>query len=515
MQRRQPLRHRLSLSRRTHSWHPWRLRRTALSLRRTQRPRPRGPHMHRPSRGLSVGSALPRWAWARCSVSKRSPTPTRRVTLAPKTSAMTRKARQPQTALTPRRRFPTSRSCSAEWRWPRASSCTSPCRRSMARKSDSHRRSLRRVLAWRYTESSNYERKIFALASVARRGIARRSLHFQRHARLPSHRRHSRRDVLGALRRILRSTALAQSSDTADFLEYCTQSGPGGGNACTLAQGAPDCEGYCTLYGAACGGDSHNPFMGQLPDDNSGSQAECIEKCKAVQPITDHEQPNSGYTWQSGKASGDTLGCRLYFVSAAVVDPAANCDFAGIRPAGACLGADSKPNCDNFCLALTTACQGELSVYESFDQCKAVCQATAPGTKQSTTPENTIGCRSAHEFNALLISAHDHCPHIGPLGAGVCGDSKKGGNCEAYCSLAEKACDKSFATNFSGHADCVDKCSKFKGADQGDYSVVEAKEPGDTVQCRGLAVSQALAATSAEDRTKACAAVFGAAPCSD
>src|SRR6478736_6520263 len=205
MQRRQPLRHRLSLSRRTHSWHPWRLRRTALSLRRTQRPRPRGPHMHRPSRGLSVGSALPRWAWARCSVSKRSPTPTRRVTLAPKTSAMTRKARQPQTALTPRRRFPTSRSCSAEWRWPRASSCTSPCRRSMARKSDSHRRSLRRVLAWRYTESSNYERKIFALASVARRGIARRSLHFQRHARLPSHHRHSRRDVLGALRRVLRS----------------------------------------------------------------------------------------------------------------------------------------------------------------------------------------------------------------------------------------------------------------------------------------------------------------------
>ncbi|HYQ02442.1 MAG TPA: hypothetical protein VER96_27410 [Polyangiaceae bacterium] len=313
----------------------------------------------------------------------------------------------------------------------------------------------------------------------------------------------------------LRSAALAQSSDTADFLEYCTQSGPGGGNACTLAQGAPDCEGYCTLYGAACGGDSHNPFMGQLPDDNSGSQAECIEKCKAVQPITDHEQPNSGYTWQSGKASGDTLGCRLYFVSAAVVDPAANCDFAGIRPAGACLGADSKPNCDNFCLALTTACQGELSVYESFDQCKAVCLATAPGTKQSTTPENTIGCRSAHEFNALLISAHDHCPHIGPLGAGVCGDSKKGGNCEAYCSLAEKACDKAFAPNFSGHADCVDKCSKFKGADQGDYSVAEAKEPGDTVQCRGLAVSQALAATSAEDRTKACAAVFGAAPCSD
>lgn len=312
----------------------------------------------------------------------------------------------------------------------------------------------------------------------------------------------------------LRSAAQAQDS-AADFLQYCTQSGPGGGDACTLAQSAPDCEGYCTLYGAACGGDSKNPFMGQLPDDNSGSQSECVEKCKAVQPITVDEKPGSGYTWQAGRASGDTLGCRLYFVSAAVVDPAANCDFAGIRPAGACLGDSQKPNCDNFCLALTTACQDDLSVYENIDQCRAVCNATNPGTKQNTTPDNTIGCRTAHEFNALLISAHDHCPHIGPLGAGVCGDSAKGGNCEAYCSLAETACKSDFVAKFTDHAGCVDKCSKLTGADKGDYSVAEAKRPGDTVQCRGLAVSRALAATTDADRVTACAAVFGGAPCSD
>ena len=311
----------------------------------------------------------------------------------------------------------------------------------------------------------------------------------------------------------LRSAAQAQDAP-ADLLQYCTQSGPGGGNTCTLARNAPDCEGYCTLYAAACGGDSHNPFMGQLPDDNAGSQSDCIEKCHAVQPITVADQAGSGYTWQSGRASGDTLGCRLFFVSAAVVDPAANCDFAGIRPAGACLGAGPEPSCPNFCLALTTACVGDLKVYENADQCEAVCDATDAGTKQSTDKVNTIGCRTAHAFNALLISPHDHCRHIGPLGAGVCGDAAKGGNCEAYCSLAEAACSDQFAIQYLDHGDCVDKCSTLEGADNEDYSVKDAKKSGNTVQCRGLAVSQALALPEAE-RADACAAVFGGAPCSD
>jgi len=315
--------------------------------------------------------------------------------------------------------------------------------------------------------------------------------------------------------RLERLRAAAQAQDApADLLQYCTQSGPGGGNVCTLASNAPDCEGYCTLYGAACGGDSKNPFMGQLPNDSAGSQSDCIEKCHAVQPVTIPDKDDSGYTWQSGRVSGDTLGCRLYFVSAAVVDPAANCDFAGIRPAGECLGEGREPSCPNFCLALTTACQGDLKVYEDAAQCEAVCEATDAGTKQSTDAVNTIGCRTAHAFNALLISPKDHCPHIGPLGAGVCGDAKKGGNCEAYCSLAEVACAADFESRFEDHADCVEKCSELEGAEKGDYSVKDARKGGDTVQCRGLAVSQALTLPEGQ-RADACLTVFGGAPCSE
>jgi hypothetical protein len=315
--------------------------------------------------------------------------------------------------------------------------------------------------------------------------------------------------------RLERLRAAAQAQDApADLLQYCTQSGPGGGDACTLARNAPDCEGYCALYGAACGGDSRNPFMGQLPNDNAGSQSDCIEKCHAVQPVTVADKDDSGYTWQSGRVSGDTLGCRLYFVSAAVVDPAANCDFAGIRPAGECLGQGQEPSCANFCLALTTACQNALEVYEDRAQCEAVCEATEAGTKQSTDAVNTIGCRTAHAFNALLISPNDHCPHIGPLGAGVCGDAKKGGNCEAYCSLAEDACADAFADNYQDHDDCVDKCALLEGAEKGHYSVKDAEKGGNNVQCRGLAVSRALTLPIA-DRASACLAVFGGAPCGD
>jgi len=307
----------------------------------------------------------------------------------------------------------------------------------------------------------------------------------------------------------LNSLADAARSEGApsDLLQYCTQAGPGGGKTCTLKTESPDCEGYCALYDAACHGDSKNPFNGAIPDDTTGTQADCIEKCRAIQPMTE-----PGYTWQTGKNSGDTLGCRLYYVSAAVVDPEANCDFAGIRPAGACRGKGSEPSCPNFCLALTTACAGDLKVYENVEQCTAVCSATEPGNKQSIESVDTIGCRSAHAFNALLVSASDHCPHTGPLGANVCGE---GGNCEAYCALARAACPSGYASNYSDDDDCREQCAGLGGAEKGVYSVADAKKGGNTVQCRGLAVSRALAMPEATRGAAACAPVFGGAPCTD
>ena len=292
-----------------------------------------------------------------------------------------------------------------------------------------------------------------------------------------------------------------------DRAMLCAQAGPGGGSTCTVRPKLPDCEGYCALYVVACGGESSNPFAGLglgLDEDNAGDQSDCIEKCNAVVPMS------GDYSAQSGKTSGDTLGCRLYFATRAVTNPSTYCDRAGLRPSGECLGKGVEPSCPSFCRALTNACVGDLAVYENDAQCEAVCGATEPGAKQAIATVNTVGCRSAHAFNALLISAKDHCPHIGPLGAGVCGD---GGNCEAYCHLAKAACSDDFDGKFTDADDCIEQCKLLDGFDKGEYSVKDARK-GNTVQCRGLAVSQALALPE-DKRADACAAVFGAAPCNE
>ncbi|MEI9950015.1 MAG: hypothetical protein WDO74_13800 [Pseudomonadota bacterium] len=102
---------------------------------------------------------------------------------------------------------------------------------------------------------------------------------------------------------------------TTDRLKLCAEAGPGGGSACTVQNDAPDCEGYCALYVLACNGHSENPFNGLFGSDRSGDQSECIAKCQAIEPM------DGDFTWRTGRSSGDTLGCRLYFASEAVGRP--------------------------------------------------------------------------------------------------------------------------------------------------------------------------------------------------
>jgi len=320
----------------------------------------------------------------------------------------------------------------------------------------------------------------------------------------------------------LAGTGAGASDDRTDL---CAASGPGGGNTCVRSQTvpAPDCEGYCTLYNNACDGNSNNPFNGAIGRDRSGDLNACIDKCRAVQPATHAElgdaAPIPGYDYYSGAASGDTLGCRLYYASLAVADPV-YCDTAGIRPSGPCLGS-AKPNCEDFCRALGVACATDArKVYESDQQCQAVCDKTEEGAKQTVDKVDTIGCRTAHEFNALLIDADAHCPHISPLGAGVCGSSATGvvgGNCEAFCRLASKACSKEFDARYKDES-CEEDCAGFALADA-NFNVKQAKQGGDNLLCRTLNVSRALDALANEGTkptaAEACEAVFGGGMCSD
>jgi hypothetical protein len=313
-------------------------------------------------------------------------------------------------------------------------------------------------------------------------------------------------NTIGCRMQSLKSVAKLKPDAQPDLQKACSRGGPGGGDTCTMSANAPDCEGYCAIYRSACKGDSTNPFVADIGKDKAGTQSECVAKCKGIPPM-----PQSGYTVEAGVNSGDTLGCRLYYATVALADPVTNCDYAGIRTSAACHD-DSSPNpsCDNFCLALTTACTGALAVYESSDQCVAVCKATEPGTKDSIETEDTVACRTAHAFNALLVKASDHCPHTGPLGANVCG---AGGNCQALCALAKVACPKVYSSKFPRDASCTEDCSTLDGAANGGYSVDEGGKGGATVQCRGLAVSRVLELAEADRTAEACAPVFGGDPC--
>jgi hypothetical protein len=304
----------------------------------------------------------------------------------------------------------------------------------------------------------------------------------------------------------------ASSSDSVqDAEEFCSYAGPGGGSVCTSQTDAPDCESYCALFDQACGSKIENLYAGS-PDtisfgiDDIGSQAECVAKCRAIPRI-------GGYNWQQGKDSGNSLSCRLFHATKALGDPAHACLSAGIRSAGACQTSDHKPTCDDFCLTLTTACTGELKVYESNDQCLGVCAELNVGSTDTPDFVNTVGCRNSHAYNALLVSAKDHCPHSGPLGAQVCAAN---GACDAYCGLAKAACEVEFSAHFEDHEDCIEKCLEVEGgtgAAAATYSVAQARNGGNTVQCRALEVSRALDATDS-DRADHCPAVFGeASPC--
>ena len=87
--------------------------------------------------------------------------------------------------------------------------------------------------------------------------------------------------------RIEFAKAARRSQSVSDAEEFCSYAGPGGGDACTAQQSAPDCESYCALFDYACGSKISNLYDGVMGAsdfsvDNIGTQAECVAKCRAI-----------------------------------------------------------------------------------------------------------------------------------------------------------------------------------------------------------------------------------------
>jgi len=291
-----------------------------------------------------------------------------------------------------------------------------------------------------------------------------------------------------------------------DFTEkqpHCVAAGPGGGSFCSSQSENPDCEGYCSLFMQAC--------PSTQADWGFGKHDECVQKCAALEPA-------GRYTAESAPDTGDTLACRLFYTSRALVDPSdTNCLSAALYP-----HEDQKckpigdPDCDHYCSIVQLACTGDAEVYESDEQCRQVCAHTEPGLVSDGVGHDTVGCRTYHSYNALVRQEEPHCSHSGPAGNGVCSTTMdtSAANCTPYCRLARAGCEDLYNEHYADFDECLDDCSKVKGAvpdfEKNAYTVNKS-QTGNTLQCRILHAARAL--EKPDDAAAYCDAVFGDAPC--
>jgi hypothetical protein len=241
------------------------------------------------------------------------------------------------------------------------------------------------------------------------------------------------------------------------------------------------------------------------PDkDEYKTNASCLKACSGLT-----EQPTFNVVTDHG---GDTIECRLVHVSSATIDPKEHCPHAPIPPSQPwCVGApELAPTCEEYCKIELAACDGDLTQYESKQQCLDVCGGLDPGNNADQTG-NTVGCRRYHAFSATL-AATTHCYHSGPSGDGHCGDSSKvdtghTGNCDSYCKLLAAACPDEFESSMGSADACMATCVKVPEAAPDSKYTLESAKASKGLQCRILHVARAF-----EDKT-ACASAIGGDQC--
>jgi len=276
---------------------------------------------------------------------------------------------------------------------------------------------------------------------------------------------------------------LTEATDTHPEAGRCAAAGPGGNGVC-----GSDCESYCLLFAATC-----------PTEFGSQTQETCVSQCAGLARASEFNAQEHG--------SGDTLDCRLVHVSSAAALPGTHCPHVPIVPkAGTpCTNPpEDSPSCADYCQLALNVCPGSLAVYNDEDECEAVCNVLDPGTNADTgappaanpeAPENTVGCRHYHSYNAVS-DAMTHCPHTGPTGGGHCGGL--GAICESYCQITKAACPAAYDLAFpKGDAACLTQCGKLPdGGTEDHYSIESAEDPDNAgkVQCRVLHAVRALTA---------------------
>jgi hypothetical protein len=276
----------------------------------------------------------------------------------------------------------------------------------------------------------------------------------------------------------------------------CRDVGPGGNGQC-----GNDCDAFCTLRQQACA--DVEPDQPDVADHDA-----CLVTCQSL----------PGAVATAIPSESDSLQCRLGHLSAALVSPAAaraECiSTRTVLGVEAQCREDGAYECTSYCALVMSSCTGANQVYDSQEQCEAVCTTFVPG-ENGDVDQNTLQCRKYHAGpTAAGRDPATHCIHAGPTGDGHCGAT---GNCDSYCTLLESACSDGFGRLYNGQPACIDACRRglpdvgFDGLHGGTppYTVTNAEQidaqPMPTLACRVLHVARAM--LSPNDPTECAAAL--------
>ncbi len=171
------------------------------------------------------------------------------------------------------------------------------------------------------------------------------------------------------------------------------ESGDDGGDAGTVP-GELTCEHYCDVVMQNCTG----------PNAEYLSRPICVSMCPAFE-----------INATAGDTADDSLGCRLFFASAAASTPVTSCRFAGPLGGGHCGSNPCAPFCAldvNYCASpLPVAYDGGTTDCEK--DCKGYPYLVADAGDTTLESTDTLNCRLWHLETAFTSSKFGsfHCPH--------------------------------------------------------------------------------------------------------
>jgi hypothetical protein len=299
-------------------------------------------------------------------------------------------------------------------------------------------------------------------------------------------------------------------NDNENPIASCSAGSPTGGAECGNI-----CELYCELYRDTCTDFCEDdPSVCTVPPED-----DCVRQCESLRVDGKSATLKGGTYDQVANYNDDSLQCRVLHLVNAISGGTTHCGHSGFNSNSHCVDdPTAAPNCSEYCKVVEGACtaDGDTAVYESLDQCAAVCDAmtdadllgtngdgayTADGPPEDSP--NTIGCRRTHSYFAFA-APENHCSHAGPLGAPACVEP-----CESFCVLKQQACP---ADPEQTDEQCMAECAKIEGANEApDYTVAAGKDGGD-FNCRVLHLVRALELDE-DARGPECGIVAGTTRC--